>query len=78
MRELDGIAKSKLRQVRGKLVRPRHRGPLDQHRYDGAIAIQRSRGFQSHEVERVVEPAASGLIAGIDPVLADQRKQNAA
>jgi hypothetical protein len=61
-------------QVGRQLVGARHLGAMDEHWHHWDVALQRRRGLEPHEVVRIVEPAASRGVGGVDPAFADDGK----
>jgi hypothetical protein len=76
MSQLDPIAISEILEVIGQIFRPRHLSAMYKHRDDWNVPLQRRSSFEANEIGRFVEPAEPFFILGIEPALADHRKQD--
>ena len=77
MGQLDAVAIGEVLEVVGQLLGARHLHPANQHGDHRDVASQGRGRFQANEISRVVQPSQSRVILGVDPVVADDRQQDA-
>lgn len=76
--QFHGVAIGELTEIVRQLIRLRHAGSAQQDGDDGNIAPKRGSYFDPDEVVGIVETPISAVIAGFQPVLADEDEQGAA
>src|SRR5208283_4263522 len=75
--DFERVAKGELLQIVREVLRARHRSVLQEYRQDRNVALEGDPDLLAHEILRVVQPAPSGRILGVEPTRADKRQKRA-